>query len=157
MAKAHILSLGARFARPVLLRCYSFCVLPIWPGNYNIDVHLWRSVGTPVCALPMWRGTGWRRPQRGLRRRLLSLRPSLAVNTLPFLSVWQKVLHPAKMTKYKSHQSPFKPRGKFILSHLGDSSRAILGILEENPFSSVREFARATSLPLATVHKRLTN
>jgi B9 domain-containing protein 2 len=48
MAKAHILSPGARLARPVLSRDHDFGVLPMSPGSHNIDVHLWRPVATSV-------------------------------------------------------------------------------------------------------------
>jgi hypothetical protein len=41
--------------------------------------------------------------------------------------------------------------------HIDNFARAILAALEEKPFSSVRELARATHLPPTTVHSRLTN
>jgi hypothetical protein len=41
--------------------------------------------------------------------------------------------------------------------HLDDSDRAILATLDEKPFSSVRELARATHLPPTTVDRRLIN
>jgi hypothetical protein len=41
--------------------------------------------------------------------------------------------------------------------HLDDSDRGILAALEEKPFSSVRELARATHLPATTVYRRLIN
>jgi hypothetical protein len=42
-------------------------------------------------------------------------------------------------------------------THLDDSDRATLATLEEKPFPSVRELARATHLPPTTVYRRLIN
>jgi hypothetical protein len=41
--------------------------------------------------------------------------------------------------------------------HLDDSDKAILAALEEKPFSSLREFARAIHLSRVPVQRRLTN
>jgi hypothetical protein len=55
------------------------------------------------------------------------------------------------------HQNPFKSQRKFTTRHLDDSDRAILAVLEEEPFSSVRELARATHLPPTPISRRLVN
>jgi hypothetical protein len=40
--------------------------------------------------------------------------------------------------------------------HLDDSDRAILAALDKKPFSSMRELARATHIPRASVYRRIT-
>jgi hypothetical protein len=42
-----------------------------------------------------------------------------------------------------------------ISPHIDDSDDAILSTLEELPFSSVRQFSRATHLPATTVYRQL--
>jgi hypothetical protein len=56
-----------------------------------------------------------------------------------------KALTDSRMTKYLR-------KAQFTLPHLDDSDRAILAALEEKPFSTVRELAPTTHLPLIIVH-----
>jgi hypothetical protein len=47
------------------------------------------------------------------------------------------------------------PLPEEISTHIDDSDEAILGALEELPFSSVRQLSDATNLPKTTVFRRL--